>query len=65
MGDVNGGEMAGSGLKAGDLVEIRSAEEIFATLDDDGCLDRLPFMAEMLRSRTRRATRSTRPAAGA
>ncbi|HUC43947.1 MAG TPA: hypothetical protein VMR65_07915 [Candidatus Sulfotelmatobacter sp.] len=49
MGDVNGGEMAGSGLKAGDLVEIRSAEEIFATLDDDGCLDRLPFMAEMLR----------------
>lgn len=34
--------------KAGDLVEVRSAAEIFATLDDQGCLERLPFMPEML-----------------
>lgn len=34
--------------KAGDLVEVRSAEEILATLDDNGCLDGLPFMPEML-----------------
>ena len=36
-------------LKAGDYIEIRSAEEILATLDDEGCLDKLPFMPEMLR----------------
>jgi hypothetical protein len=32
----------------GDWVEIKSAEEIFATLDDRGRLDALPFMPEML-----------------
>ncbi len=36
------------GLRAGDWVEVRSAEEIFATLDDRGNLDALPFMPEML-----------------
>jgi hypothetical protein len=36
------------GLRAGDWVEVRSAEEILATLDSDGCLDALPFMPEML-----------------
>src|SRR5256885_17113792 len=36
-------------LHAGDLVEVRSAEEILATLDDKGELDSLPFMPEMLR----------------
>lgn len=35
-------------LKPGDWVEVRSREEILATLSDDGCLDNLPFMPEML-----------------
>jgi hypothetical protein len=35
-------------FKAGDLVEVRSAVEILATLDDNGCLDGMPFMPEML-----------------
>jgi hypothetical protein len=34
--------------KAGDLVEVRSAAEILATLDDLGCFEKLPFMPEML-----------------
>jgi hypothetical protein len=37
-----------SGLRAGDWVEVRSAEEILDTLDDEGRLDALPFMPEML-----------------
>jgi hypothetical protein len=36
------------GLKVGDLVEVRSAEEILASLDERGELDNLPFMPEML-----------------
>jgi hypothetical protein len=36
------------GLKVGDLVEVRSAEEILATLDERGELENLPFMPEML-----------------
>lgn len=35
-------------LCAGDLVEVRSAEEILATLDADGTCESLPFMPEML-----------------
>jgi len=35
-------------LKAGDWVEVRSREEILATLDEKGCLESLPFMPEML-----------------
>ncbi|HEY6770489.1 MAG TPA: hypothetical protein VI386_37575 [Candidatus Sulfotelmatobacter sp.] len=35
-------------LKAGELVEVRSREEILATLDERGRLDNLPFMPEML-----------------
>ncbi len=35
-------------LKIGDLVEVRSQEEIFATLDVNGALDEMPFMPEML-----------------
>jgi hypothetical protein len=35
-------------LRAGDWVEVRSVEEIPATLDDLGSLDALPFMPEML-----------------
>lgn len=34
-------------LRAGDWVEVRSREEILATLDKNGCLDNLPFMPEM------------------
>ena len=34
-------------LKAGDWVEVRSKEEILATLDKNGRLDELPFMPEM------------------
>jgi hypothetical protein len=34
-------------LKASELVEVRSKEEILATLDQNGCLDGLPFMPEM------------------
>ena len=36
------------GLKVGDLVEVRSADEILATLDERGELENLPFMPEML-----------------
>lgn len=35
-------------LHAGDWVEVRSADEIMATLDENGALDALPFMPEML-----------------
>jgi hypothetical protein len=37
-----------SHFRAGDVVEIRSKEEILATLDESGCVDGLPFMPEML-----------------
>jgi hypothetical protein len=36
-------------LKAGELIEVRSKEEILSTLDADACLDGLPFMPEMFR----------------
>lgn len=45
-----------SGLRVGDLVEVRSAEEILATLDESGELENLPFMPEMLRFCGRRLT---------
>jgi hypothetical protein len=35
-------------LRAGDIVQVRSEEEILGTLDADGKLDGLPFMPEML-----------------
>src|SRR5262249_49548065 len=35
-------------LRAGDLVEVRSKEEILATLDAHGALEGMPFMPEML-----------------
>jgi hypothetical protein len=37
------------GLKPGELVRVRTAAEIFATLDEQGMLDGLPFMPEMLK----------------
>lgn len=43
------GIFATGGIHAGDLVEIRSREEILATLDETGCIDGMPFMPEMLR----------------
>lgn len=45
-----------SRFKAGDLVEVRSREEILATLDADGCLGKMPFMPEMLHYCGRRFT---------
>jgi hypothetical protein len=36
-----------SGLRPGEMVEVRSLPEILATLDERGCLDGLPFMPEM------------------
>lgn len=36
------------GLKAGEWVEVRTRDEILATLDERGYLDSLPFMPEML-----------------
>lgn len=35
-------------LRVGELVEVRSQDEILATLDEKGELDSLPFMPEML-----------------
>jgi hypothetical protein len=35
-------------LRPGEWVEVRSADEILATLDERSCLDALPFMPEML-----------------
>jgi hypothetical protein len=37
------------GLRPGELVRVRSAAEIFATLDHRGTLEGLPFMPEMLK----------------
>jgi hypothetical protein len=42
-------------LVVGDVVEIRSLEEIRGTLDDTGCLDGLPFQTEMAAFCGRRA----------
>ena len=38
-----------SRYRAGELVEVRSQEEILGTLDSSGCLDGMPFMPEMLK----------------
>ena len=35
-------------LRPGELVRVRPAAEIFATLDEDGALEGLPFMPEMV-----------------
>lgn len=36
------------GLRAGEWVEVRSQDEVLATLDERGCLEKVPFMPEML-----------------
>jgi hypothetical protein len=41
-------------LRVGELVEVKSPEEILATLDERGRLDALPFMPEMLQFAGRR-----------
>jgi hypothetical protein len=48
------------GLKPGDVVEVRAPAEILATLDDDGSVDAMPFMPEMLRYSGKRFTVSRR-----
>ena len=40
--------MAADQLRRGDPVEVRTAAEILATLDEHGALDALPFMPEMV-----------------
>src|SRR5690349_9789766 len=45
--EVNSNPPKNLNLKAGDWVEVRSREEILATLDENGCLENLPFMPEM------------------
>ena len=47
--------LGGSWLLVGDLVEVRSLEEIERTLDESGCLDGMPFMSEMVALCGRRA----------
>lgn len=37
-----------SRFRTGDLVQIKTREQILATLDDKGCIDGMPFMPEML-----------------
>ncbi len=48
MGSTDEQTVRASSLRVGDLVEVRSEEEILATLDATGKLDALPFMPEML-----------------
>ncbi|MBS0168613.1 MAG: hypothetical protein JSR29_21255 [Nitrospira sp.] len=40
--------VANLNLKAGERVRVRSKQEILATLDEQGTVDKLPFMPEML-----------------
>jgi hypothetical protein len=47
-------------LRRGDIVEVRPATEILATLDENGALDDTPFMPEMLQYVGRRFTVSRR-----
>jgi hypothetical protein len=48
MAQQNAKQRAVLDLRAGEWVEVRSREEILATLDERGCLENLPFMPEML-----------------
>ena len=41
-------------MRPGDLVRVRSAGEILATLDEDGAVGGIPFMPEMIRHVDRR-----------
>ncbi len=45
---LNAPAKQGMQIRKGDVVEVRSAAEILATLDDNGTLEGLPFMPEMI-----------------
>jgi hypothetical protein len=47
-------------LRPGDVVEVKSAAEILATLDGDASVDKMPFMPEMLQYVGRRFSVSRR-----
>jgi hypothetical protein len=47
--DSRGAEMQNLALKSGDWVEVRSAREIFSTLDQHGKLKGLAFTPEMVK----------------
>jgi hypothetical protein len=47
MGESNSNPLRILDLKAGDWVQVRTREEILATLDENGCLEKMPFMPEM------------------
>lgn len=47
-------------MQPGDIVEVRSPAEIFATLDEDGALDAMPFMPELIKYTGKRFTVSRR-----
>lgn len=49
MNEVKSNYPVRLGLRAGDLVEVLGLEEILHTLDEDGALDALPFMPEMIK----------------
>jgi hypothetical protein len=48
MPNNSSGQTGFAGLRRGDLVTVRSLDEILATLDADAALDGLPFMPEMV-----------------
>ena len=48
MREAPAGPNASLNLKAGEWVEVRSQSEILSTLDNNGRLENLPFMPEML-----------------
>jgi len=54
------GKMGDLMLKRGDVVEVRSPDEILATLDDNACRDAMPFMPEMIKYSCKRFTVSHR-----
>jgi hypothetical protein len=47
MGESDPKRLGVLNLKAGEWVEVRGREEILATLDENGCLETMPFMPEM------------------
>jgi hypothetical protein len=60
MPDAAVGSTATRRPRPGDVVEVRPPAEILATLDENGELDAVPFMPEMLRHAGRRYTVSKR-----
>jgi hypothetical protein len=45
---VMGNSIRADGMRVGDRVRVKSREQLLATLDEDGRVDDLPFMPEML-----------------